>query len=438
MELVQITKRKKASKRISFFLSISFMFIAACCISFNAKSKLEKSDSLFSRLMNNLISSVSIQAVRACYPIAAYKQLPEMDQNAGRSWIAAAFLEQFPINQYKIEFAYANIISDTDQAVFYEPDDEDEDNLIIVDNDLASHVQEENGSLGTIGVLNGDSYYEEIAANEVESTIELTNKLEQNKKLIQTLKQDLTTEFLTKNFYIVDGKTTIDNKIFNAKQLLEKNFKMEKDTDNPQILIYHTHGGSEAFTDSHEGKIEETVVGVGTELANVLANTYGYNVIHDKTQYDIIDGSIDRNKSYTVALSALKKTLARYPSIEVVIDIHRDSSLNKGKTITTVDGKPTAQIMFFNGLSRNQKGDIEYLKNPNLQANLAFSLQLKIKAMEQYPNLTKPIYLKNYRYNLHLREKSLLIELGTDANTLQEAKNAMTPLAEVLNQVLNE
>jgi stage II sporulation protein P len=107
------------------------------------------------------------------------------------------------------------------------------------------------------------------------------------------------------------------------------------------------------------------------------------------------------------------------------------------RRITTINGKKTAQLMFFNGLSRNRKGDITYLKNDNLQANLAFSLQMKLKCMELYPNLAKPIYLKSYRYNLHLRKRSMLLELGNENNTLEEAKNAMPPLAKILEQVLS-
>ncbi len=75
--------------------------------------------------------------------------------------------------------------------------------------------------------------------------------------------------------------------------------------------------------------------------------------------------------------------------------------------------------------------------NPNLEGNLAFSLQLKLKAMELYPTLTRPNYLKGYHYNLHLREKSLLIELGNQNNSSEEAMNTLEPLAEVLHTVLN-
>ena len=88
------------------------------------------------------------------------------------------------------------------------------------------------------------------------------------------------------------------------------------------------------------------------------------------------------------------------------------------------------------GLSRNKEGNIDYLYNSNLEGNLAFSLQLKLKAMELYPTITRPNYLKGYRYNLHLREKSLLIELGNQNNSSQEALNALEPMAEILDAVL--
>ena len=82
-----------------------------------------------------------------------------------------------------------------------------------------------------------------------------------------------------------------------------------------------------------------------------------------------------------------QKTLEEYPSIQVVIDLHRDGVGNSVQRLTTIDGKRTAQVMFFNGLSRNASGNIDYLYNKNLQSNLAFSLQMKLKCMENYPDL---------------------------------------------------
>ncbi len=258
-----------------------------------------------------------------------------------------------------------------------------------------------------------------------------------NYKKIQYLKRTKSLNYLLRNFYIVDSSTSINKRIFDVETLLNTELTMKKSSE-PQIYIFHTHGASERFIDSKPGDRSESVVGVGTYLTEILQKKYGYQVIHDETEYDRINGKIDRNKAYNKAAKGLKNTLKKYPSIQVVIDLHRDGVGNKVHRLTKIEGKRTAQLMFFNGLSRNRKGEIKYLKNDNLQANLSFSLQMKLKCMELYPNLAKPVYLKSYRYNLHMRKRSLLIELGNENNTLQEAKNAMEPLAKVLNQVLSE
>lgn len=260
-------------------------------------------------------------------------------------------------------------------------------------------------------------------------------QIKSNLDTINKLKNSKSRSFLLKNFYITDSSTSIDNSIFNVEKLLSKDVTIKK-SEEPQILIYHTHGASEAFIDSKKGRKSDSIVGVGSRLAYLLRKEYGYNVIHDTTEFDRINGSIDRSKAYNQAADKIEATLKKYPSIEVVIDLHRDGVGNSVQRLTTIDGKKTAQVMFFNGLSRNSSGNIEYLYNKNLQANLAFSLQLKLKCMENYPDFARPVYLKGYRYNLHLRENSLLIELGNENNTVEEAKNAMEPLAKVLDQVL--
>lgn len=257
-----------------------------------------------------------------------------------------------------------------------------------------------------------------------------------NQKKIKQLKSTQSLSYLLKNFYIVDSSTSIDKNIFDVESLLNMNLTMKK-KDEPQILIFHTHGASERFADSNPGNKQESIVGVGKVLAELLEKKYGYQVIHDETEYDRINGKIDRNKAYNKAYTGLQSTLKKYPGIQVIIDLHRDGVGDKVRRVTTIDGKKTAQVMFFNGLSRNKKGNIKYLKNENLRSNLAFSLQMKLKCMELYSDFAKPVYLKGYRYNLHLRKRSMLIELGNQNNTVQEAKNAMEPLAEVINQVLS-
>jgi len=253
---------------------------------------------------------------------------------------------------------------------------------------------------------------------------------------VEKLRQTLDTEYLWDKFYIIDSTTSVTKDIFNVKELLDMDLTMKKRADKIQILIYHTHGASEYFADSRNGKIEDSIVGVGEVLAEELKKR-GYGVFHDKTQYDMVNGKLDRNLAYNNALEGIQKIRKENPDINVMIDLHRDA-VGKGKhTYTTINGKKSAIVMFFNGMSRNKTGKIEYLTNPNLQANLAFSLQLKCKAMEYFDGFTKPIYLKGYRYNLHLEKRSLLIELGNENNTVEEAKNAATPIADILDKVLS-
>lgn len=260
--------------------------------------------------------------------------------------------------------------------------------------------------------------------------------LRQKNALVEQLRESQDVDFLWKNFYIVDSTTSVKKNMFQVSNLLNQDLTLKKKKGKKQILIYHTHGASEGFQDSRKNVVEDSVVGVGTELAKELEKR-GYAVYHDTRQYDRIGGKIDRSLAYNESLEGIQKIRNEHPEIKVLIDLHRDS-VGKGKhTYATIQGKKCAIVMFFNGLSRNRSGDISYLYNPNLQGNLAFSLQLKCKAMEYYDGFTKPIYLKGYRYNLHLEPRSLLIELGNENNTVEEAKNASAPLADVLDKVLS-
>ncbi len=240
-------------------------------------------------------------------------------------------------------------------------------------------------------------------------------------------------ETLISQFYTIDANTTAGSDQLNVSKLLGTDMSITKDGDGPQILIYHTHS-QEAFADSIPGDATTSIMGVGEHLAEILRDTYGYNVVHHLGQYD----KESRDDSYSVALSDIAQVLDDYPSIEVVIDLHRDAMPESTHLVMDLDGRPTARFMFFNGLSRTKKtGNIAYLYNENLDGNLAFSFQLQRKAMEYYPNLTRKIYLKGYRYNMHLKPRCLLIELGAQNNTVEEAMNACDPLAHILDLVLS-
>ena len=219
--------------------------------------------------------------------------------------------------------------------------------------------------------------------------------------------------------------------------LLNKDMTMKQDNSKPQILIYHTHS-QETFIDSKTGKQDMSIVGVGTYLTEILTEQYNYNVIHLTDSFDIVNGVLDRHKAYDQSLAKVKQVLEEYPSIELMIDLHRDGVDESMHLVTEVNGKPTAQIMFFNGLSRLASvGEIDYLYNPNREDNLALSLQMKMRAEAYYPGLTRKNYLHAYEYNLSLLPKAMLIEVGAQTNTFQEELNAMEPLAVLLHMTLS-
>lgn len=235
------------------------------------------------------------------------------------------------------------------------------------------------------------------------------------------------------NYYIEDSSTKAAEELFRPEVLADYDLTVEK-KDEPQILIFHTHG-SEGYADSREGVTEDTVIGAGNLLEKELREVYGYNVIHETSVFDRkADGTDDRNNAYNNALPVITEILERYPSIEVVIDLHRDSG---DARTSVINGVKTAKVMLFNGLCRTKDGPITYYSNPNLQGNLAFSLHLQVTGNELYPGLMHRIYLKSYRYNMHLKEKYILVELGTHKNTVAEAKAAMKPLAKTIATVLS-
>ena len=239
-------------------------------------------------------------------------------------------------------------------------------------------------------------------------------------------------ETLVRNFYAIDANTMAGSDQLSVEKLLGMDMTLPQEGDGPQILIYHTHS-QEAFADSVPGDVNTGIVGVGECLTKILTEQYGYRVLHNTGQYDVET----RDNAYSRALPAVEQILAENPSIQVIIDLHRDEVAEETKLVTDIQGRPTARFMFFNGLSRTRKtGDIDYLANENQEANLAFSFQMQLKAAEYYPGLTRRIYLKGYRYNMHLRPRTLLVELGAQNNTVEEAINACDPLAHILDMVL--
>ena len=243
-------------------------------------------------------------------------------------------------------------------------------------------------------------------------------------------------DYVMNQFFILDSNTETNAQQISGTRFLGEDLSIKQDSQVPQILIYHTHS-QETFVDSREEKEEDTIVGVGNYLTDLLEEKYGYQVIHVTDAFDMMGGTLDRSKAYDYARTSIEKVLEENPTVEVVIDLHRDGVPDDRRLVTEVNGKSTAQLLFYNGLSYTvNQGAVSYLPNPYIEENLAFSFQLEYQAAQYYPELYRGIYLAGLRYNLHLKPRALLLEAGAQTNTVEEVRNAMEPFADILNRVL--
>ncbi len=278
----------------------------------------------------------------------------------------------------------------------------------------------------------------DLVKEESDDVIEATVISSKVRGISYSMEQLSNYDFLLSNCYNVDSSTSVFPDEINADNLLGIDMSLDLTGDDYKVLIYHTHG-SEAFADSRPGVTDDTVIGVGDELAEILSERYGIKVYHNRNVYDTIDGVVDRSHAYDLAGADVDAILANNPSIDVIIDLHRDGVREDLHLVRNINGKDTAQIMFVNGMSRlNRHGDIDYLYNPNKISNLAFSLKMHLAGKKKYGDLMRNIYISGYRYNLDKKPKSALIEVGAQTNTVSEAKNAMEPLADIIYSVLTE
>lgn len=249
--------------------------------------------------------------------------------------------------------------------------------------------------------------------------------------------------YLKRNVYTVAAITDLNEGEIDPEKFLNMDFSLDTKEEGPKILIFHTHS-HEGFADSNmELGFEEGVVGVGEYLKQILEEDYGIETMHCVDSFDYVDARMTLTGAYERMEPVIEKVLQENPSIEVAIDIHRDGIADESIHLTTqVNGKPTAQVMFFNGLSRLYENDqlisINGLENPYLEQNLAFSFNMKYASDKMYNGFARKNYLNAYRYSLNMLPKSLLVEVGAQNNTKEEAMNAMEPLAEVLVAVLNK
>ena len=393
-----------------------------------------ESDGQGGRILGQAYVQAGTLAAESFLPVLSYGQ--EQTPEDFFSAVLRTVGEQFPILSFQeTDCGEEEIIEDAETA---EAIREENEKLIAqkleAENQAQAVTEENQQAQETQSDGAAETQNETAQAQETSQIPEGTT----TQKQVEIPREQLTDfNYLLNNFFVVDPTTTALESQINVDTLLGKDMKLEKNPEQPQILIYHTHS-QEGFADSVEGDTSTTVIGVGDYLAQLLQERYGYQVLHITDTFDIVDGQLDRSAAYNYAEPVISQALQEHPTIEVVIDLHRDGVDESKHLVTEVNGKPTAQVMFFNGLSRtNQNGEISYLPNPYIEDNLAFSFQLEYLAKQYYPEYTRCIYLKGYRYNLHLKPRSLLLEVGAQTNTVEEAKNAMEPFADLLYKVLS-
>jgi len=232
-----------------------------------------------------------------------------------------------------------------------------------------------------------------------------------------------------------DSSYTID-----PEALMSAGFDLSLPKEGPQILIMRTHG-TESYTMESGWEYAESdyarttdnnynMIRVGDALAEAF-EAYGLTVLHDTALHDYPSYT----GSYTRSAEAVEKHLAEHPDIAIVIDLHRDA-IGDGettyKTEAHLPGKKSAQIMLLAGTGENG------LSHPNWQENLKLALFLQERAAAQYPGLMRPVNICKERYNQQLTTGSIIIEVGSNGNTLAEALTAVELFAEAVSPALLE
>lgn len=239
------------------------------------------------------------------------------------------------------------------------------------------------------------------------------------------------------NPIVSSGKINITNETgfkIDITKLLNEPLKLAPDKKGPKILIYHTHT-TESFLKSAEeiGKSNTpsrttnnkyNVVRIGDALINNLKK-YSIDVLHNTTIHDS-----DYNSSYVKSLNTLTSYVDKYPSLKIAIDLHRDAaSEGKLRPVKKINGKNFAEIMFVIGTDAK-------LNNPKWRENLKLAIQVQARLNEICPGIAKPIYVSKNRYNQHLINGSVIVEIGGDGNVIDECIRSTSYLAEALNDVI--
>lgn len=234
-------------------------------------------------------------------------------------------------------------------------------------------------------------------------------------------------DFISYDSVLIKNHT---QKIFDVTDLM-KDYKPPEKKKNPQILILHTHA-TEGFADqptSRTADNEKNVVKIGSYLEELLEEK-GFNVLHDIKLHDYPN----YNGSYVNALKTSEWYLEHYPEIEIVLDVHRDAIVSddgkRTKLTFNHGGQKAAQLMLVAGTDEGG------LKHDNWQENLKFAIGLQGVANSMYDGLFRPIDLRVERFNEHVTNNALIVEFGTNGNTLEEVLKSAELFSEILDRYI--
>ncbi|MBQ7400109.1 MAG: stage II sporulation protein P [Clostridia bacterium] len=241
---------------------------------------------------------------------------------------------------------------------------------------------------------------------------------------------DLSAESL----YVLSNGTNFSPDTQKLAEITPKALENVELTDEPLVLIVHTHG-EECYTEymdmypqdeaTRSSDTDKNVVRVGKEIADTLSD-FGVNSVHCTTMHD----SESFINAYSGSASSVKQYLKQYPSIKIVVDVHRDAIIRDDgesvKAVTNIAGQDYAQLMFVVGT--NELGH----NHPDWQDNLSLALSLQKSIEDTYPSLCRSINLRNVPFNQQLSSGYLLLEVGTSANTLDEALRSARAFGENL------
>ncbi len=279
------------------------------------------------------------------------------------------------------------------------------------------------------------SGYSDISKAELKAK-ELLSEASNNGKIISE-------DYSSKNATLALGslyvRNTTKNNSINMEAYLKKSVIANISKNKPVALIYHTHSSesyqiteNDFYSDSLVADFETLgIIRVGDALCSAI-ESHGYKVIHDRTVYDT---------SYSGAFERSRKNVAdvlrKNPSIQVVIDLHRDSITRKDgsrvKTVTEIGGKKVAQIQIITGCEEGAVKDF-----PNWEKNLTFALRLQKSISDSHPNAVRPLLFCARKYNMDLVPCALNIEIGTDANTVREAVYSAEILGNSISELIKE